>query len=290
MLQIQNITFAYKRGVNVLKDFALTLTRGGVYGLLGSNGAGKSTLLYLISGLLTPGKGHVFFNDVDTRRRLPSTLADIFIVPEEFSLPPIDLNDYIELYGQMYPRFSRDDMERYLDMFEMHAPINLGALSMGQKKKVFMSFALACNTRLLLMDEPSNGLDIPGKSMFRRAISAAAGHDRIIIISTHQVRDIDRILDHILILDHSQILLDESVERIIEKLSFGVTADPDDMAAALYSQPSVDGMAIVTRNTGGMETELNLESLFGFALGQPAKIAEIFAESDDGRLSNTIES
>lgn len=279
MVDIQNISFAYRRSGYVLRDFSCRIDSGGVYGLLGRNGSGKSTLLYLIAGLLTPASGQVLFDGSNTRRRLPSTLSDIFIVPEEFNLPKIRLREYIDLYGVLYPRFSRDDMERYLQLFDMPADIDLGALSMGQKKKAFMSFALACNTRLLLMDEPSNGLDIPGKSMFRRAISAAASADRAIIISTHQVRDIDKILDHILILDHNCIALDATVERITECLDFGMTSDPEEAAAALFALPSIGGTAVVTRNLSGEpQTEINLETLFGYVLEHPEQAAAMFAE------------
>lgn len=164
-----------------------------------------------MSGLLTPRNGRVTFYDTDVRRRLPVTLQDMFLVPEEFELPSISLVSYIELNSPFYPHFSKEDMMKYLHFFEMDLSTDLGALSMGQKKKVFMSFALATNTSLLLMDEPTNGLDIPGKSQFRKFIASGMSDERTIVISTHQVRDIDRILDHVLIMDNSRVLLDEPV-------------------------------------------------------------------------------
>ena len=277
-LDIRDLTFAYKQSGYVLRDFSFSISQGGVYGLLGRNGSGKSTLLYLISGLLTPGRGEVLYDGVNTRLREPSTLRRIFIVPEEFSLPYIPLGRYIDLYAPLYPRFSMADLERYLELFELPRELNLGALSMGQKKKAFMSFALACNTELLLMDEPTNGLDIPGKSMFRRAVASGASDERIMIISTHQVRDIDRILDHILILDHNRIALDATVGEITRRLNFTVTLDPAEMSEALYAAPSIGGTAIVSRNRYGEETELNLETLFGFVLKSPEVAGQIFSE------------
>ena len=221
MLQVENISFSYRRGKKeVLSDFSLSLEKGRVYGLLGKNGAGKSTLLYLMSGLLTPRNGRVTFYDTDVRRRLPVTLQDMFLVPEEFELPSISLVSYIELNSPFYPHFSKEDMMKYLHFFEMDLSTDLGALSMGQKKKVFMSFALATNTSLLLMDEPTNGLDIPGKSQFRKFIASGMSDERTIVISTHQVRDIDRILDHVLIMDNSRVLLDEPVGNICSKFIF----------------------------------------------------------------------
>ena len=244
--------------------------------LVGKNGAGKSTLLYLMSGLLAPKRGRVMYHDTDMRRRLPVTLQDMFLVPEEFELPPISLVSYIELNSKFYPRFSKEDMVKYLHFFEMDMDADLGALSMGQKKKIFMSFALATNTSLLLMDEPTNGLDIPGKSQFRKFLASGMSDDKTIVISTHQVRDIDKVLDHVLIMDNSRVLLDESTASICSKLFFLESDDRELAATALYTLPSVQGNFLMLPNTEGEESEINLELLFGAVLAEPGKIAEIF--------------
>ena len=244
--------------------------------LVGKNGAGKSTLLYLMSGLLAPKRGRVMYHDTDMRRRLPVTLQDMFLVPEEFELPPISLVSYIELNSKFYPRFSKEDMVKYLHFFEMDMDADLGALSMGQKKKIFMSFALATNTSLLLMDEPTNGLDIPGKSQFRKFLASGMSDDKTIVISTHQVRDIDKVLDHVLIMDNSRVLLDESTASICSKLFFLESDDRELAATALYTLPSVQGNFLMLPNTEGEESEINLELLFGAVLAEPGKIAEMF--------------
>lgn len=277
MLQVENISFSYRKGKkNVLHDFSLSLEKGRVYGLLGKNGAGKSTLLYLMSGLLTPKSGKVMYHDTDVRRRLPVTLQDMFLVPEEFDLPPISLISYVELNSQFYPRFSKEDMVKYLHYFELEQEQDLGALSMGQKKKVFMSFALATNTSLLIMDEPTNGLDIPGKSQFRKFIASGMSDDRTIIISTHQVRDIDKILDHVVIMDNSHVLLDESTANICCKLLFVESDDRELAKTALYTLPSVQGNFLMLPNTEDEESEINLELLFGATLAAPEKMAGMF--------------
>ncbi len=277
MLRIDNLTFAYQRkGRPVLDGFSLDIGAGGVYGLLGRNGAGKSTLLYLISGVLTPSSGKVMYRGVDTRLRLPETLSDIFIVPEEFTLPRIPLRDYVKANAPFYPRFSDDDMRRHLEIFDMDPDLNLGALSMGQKKKAFMSFALACNTSLMLMDEPTNGLDIPGKSAFRRFIAQNMTDERTIIISTHQVRDIDRLLDHVVIMDESSVVLSRRIDEITLRLCFELTDSRGLIDQALYAQPSVGGMSVVLPNTDGRETELNLETLFELSLSKPSLVKEMF--------------
>lgn len=277
MITVENLSFLYRKSKRaVLHDFSLSLEKGRVYGLLGKNGAGKSTLLYLMSGLLTPKSGKVVYHDVDVRRRLPITLQDMFLVPEEFDLPPVSLISYIELNSPFYPRFSKEDMVKYLHYFEMDINIDLGALSMGQKKKVFMSFALATNTSLLLMDEPTNGLDIPGKSQFQKFIASGMTDDKTILISTHQVRDIDKVLDHVLIMDNSRVLLNESTMSICDKLFFTESENRELLQSSLFSTPSIQGNFLLLPNESGEDSEINLELLFNATLAVPERISALF--------------
>ena len=277
MITVENLSLLYRKSKRaVLHDFSLSLEKGRVYGLLGKNGAGKSTLLYLMSGLLTPKSGKVVYHDVDVRRRLPITLQDMFLVPEEFDLPPVSLISYIELNSPFYPRFSKEDMVKYLHYFEMDINIDLGALSMGQKKKVFMSFALATNTSLLLMDEPTNGLDIPGKSQFRKFIASGMTDDKTILISTHQVRDIDKVLDHVLIMDNSRVLLNESTMSICDKLFFTESENRELLQSSLFSTPSIQGNFLLLPNESGEDSEINLELLFNATLAVPERISALF--------------
>ena len=277
MFLVEDLTFSYARGrENTLSNFSLSLEKGKVYGLLGKNGAGKSTLLYLMSGLLTPKSGRVLYHGVDVRRRLPLTLQDMFIVPEEFELPSVSLQSYVKLNAPFYPRFSEEDMKHYLALFDLNDKIHLGQLSMGQKKKVFMSFALAANTSLLLMDEPTNGLDIPGKSQFRKMIAAGMSDERTILISTHQVRDIDRILDHIVIMDNSHVMLDASVAEICSRFAFVESDDRSLLSSAIYALPTLQGNLMMLPNEDDADTPINLELLFGAVLEHPERVAEMF--------------
>lgn len=277
MIEAKNLTFSYSRKkAPVLNDFSITIDRGKISGLLGKNGAGKSTLLYLIAGLLTPQDGEVLFDGINTRRRLPQTLQEIFIVPEEFDLPAIPLLEFVETNAPLYPKFSIDDMTRYLHLFDMTLELNLGALSMGEKKKVYMAFALATNTSLLLMDEPTNGLDIPGKSQFRKFIAAGMNDDRNIIISTHQVRDIDQLLDHIIIINNNEVLLNHNINEITEKFIFRNTDTQQVSPDVLHVQASVYGNSVILPNCDNTESDLNLESLFNFAIEKPHIIKEHF--------------
>ena len=276
MIRISNLSFSYKKGNNIFEDFSLDIEKGKVIGLLGKNGTGKSTLLYLLTGLLHAQKGKIAFNGTDVTRREPSTLQETFIVTEEFELPNITLKRYVDATAPFYPRFSHEQLKNYLEVFEMPMDVKLGELSMGQKKKAYISFALATNTNFLVMDEPSNGLDIPSKSQFRKAITMGMNDKRTVIISTHQVRDIDTLLDHVIIIDDKKVLLDASTAKIGTTLFFGEGEGNSTEEGIIYTQPSVTGSSILRANRGDEESNLNLELLFNATLAQRNEIAKLF--------------
>ena len=277
MIEIKNLSFSYgKKKQSVFNDFSLTLDKGSVYGLLGKNGTGKSTLLYLMTGLLRPQAGQVLYKGVDVSMRYPLTLQDMFLVPEEFALPSVSLKRYLKLNTPFYPNFSNELLNACLHDFDMNEDIHLGELSMGQKKKAFMCFALATNTSLLVMDEPSNGLDIPSKSQFRKVIASGMTDEKAVIISTHQVRDIDSLLDHVVIIDGTRVLLNASVKTICDKVYFAEQGMNEPTDTALYVQPSVQGNSVIFPNTENEETNLNLEVLFNAMLAEREKMQTMF--------------
>ena len=277
MLKINDLAFSYSgNGCKVFNDFSLSFEKGAVYGLLGLNGTGKSTLLYLLTGLLRPQQGSVLYKGEDVQKRLPSTLSDMFIVPEEFELPKMSIKRYAALHAGFYPRFSYEQLQKNLAMFGLDDSVVFNNLSMGQQKKAFMCYALATNTSLLVMDEPTNGLDIPSKSEFRRLIASNMTDDKTIIISTHQVRDIDSLLDHIVIIDGSQVLLNASSDEICRRLLFAEQPISEPTDGALFVQPSVAGNSVILPNAYDEESRLNLELLFNGVLAERDKFAVLF--------------
>ena len=262
MINVENLSFKYRGSKrDVLKYLNLSLSENHICGLLGKNGVGKSTLLYLISGLLKPETGRVTVDGMVSSRRSPELLKDIFLVPEEFFLPNTTISEYVKITAPFYPNFSELVLKECLKEFDLPETVKLNELSMGQKKKAFMSVAIATGTRYLLMDEPTNGLDIPSKAQFRRVISRNMTEERTIIISTHQVHDIEAVLDHIVILSENGILLNKSTEDICHEYVFEERA-VDDMADALYAEPSPKGNIVMAKRGVRPETQLNLEVLF----------------------------
>ena len=264
MIEVNNISFRYPGTKhNVFSNFNMSLEANNIYGLLGKNGTGKSTLLYLISGLLSPANGEVKVDGRLATDRLPEMLKDMFIVPEEFNLPAVTLDTYVKINKPFYPNFSQEVLESCLKDFELPQTLKLNELSMGQKKKVYMSFALAAGTKYLFMDEPTNGLDIPSKTQFRRVIANNMSDERTLIISTHQVHDVETLLDHILILSESEMLLNSSVSNICEHFSFEYRQPQEMDDTVIYAEPTLQGNAVIAkRGENDDETQMNLELLF----------------------------
>lgn len=261
MIAIKELSFAYSSAL-VLDNISTTFESGKIYGLLGANGVGKSTLFKLLCGLLTTKKGSIEIDGVSPKGRKPGFLSKIFYVPEDFEGPDMRISSYASGVSQFYPNYDAELFSRMLAGFEIDAERKFTTLSLGQRKRAVLSLALALKTEYLFLDEPTNGLDIPSKAEFRKLVAAAMDENRTIIISTHQVRDVENLLDHIMILDKRAVLLDSSVSDIQKKYSFDISINaPED---ALYVEPGLGGCCSISRNTTGEESRINIELLFNY--------------------------
>jgi len=261
MISIKNLSFGYQKEHPLFKDLRLHLKAGHICGLLGKNGAGKTSLLKNIAGLVFPLKGTCTVNGHNPANREPSFLVDIFYLPEEIFVPDTTVAGYIKGTAPFYPRFNREDHLRYLKDFDVPQSAKLKQLSLGQQKKFMIAFALACNTSVIIMDEPTNGLDIPSKAKFRKIIASAFRDDQLILISTHQVKDLENLIDSVLILHNQQIVLNKSNEELSGVLNFGIIPS-NDLETALYYEESVHGVQGISRNQYGTSSRPDLELLF----------------------------
>ena len=278
MIELHELHFRYHNSPReVLDNVTLRLPAGRIVGLLGKNGTGKSTLIYLMAGLLRPQQGEVRFEQRPVCDRTPAVLADLFVVPEHIELPAIRLSRFVELHRAFYPNFSDELLNENLQHFDLTPEVNLGALSTGQLKKAYISFALATCTRLLLMDEPTNGLDIPSKAQFRRAIAASMNEERTVIISTHQVHDVENLVDHIVMLKECQVGLNLDLDELGRLLRFEQRAYGEDLSDVLYAENSLAGMAVIVPNREEIASQVNLELLFN-ALTQHPDLLERAAQ------------
>lgn len=270
MIELHELHFRYHNSPReVLDNVTLRLPAGRIVGLLGKNGTGKSTLIYLMAGLLRPQQGEVRFEQRPVCDRTPAVLADLFVVPEHIELPAMKLSRYVSLHRDFYPNFSDELLNENLQHFDLTPEVNLGALSTGQLKKAYISFALATGTRLLLMDEPTNGLDIPSKAQFRRTVAASMNEERTIVISTHQVHDVENLIDHIVMLRDHNVALDISTEDLCRQLRFEQRAYGEDLSDSLYAETSITGTALIVPNLDGRDTPLDIELLFNALTQHP---------------------
>ncbi|SHG23453.1 ABC transporter ATP-binding protein [Flagellimonas flava] len=272
MLSIKKLHFAYSNSPAVLSNINLNFSTGNIYGLFGKNGEGKSTLLKLMAGLLFPMTGSCNLHGEPTKKRQPHILKDVFLVPEDFELPSLRIGQFEKINSSFYPSFSKTQFYDLLEEFGLSPSNTISKLSFGQKKKVLIAFGIATNTPLLLMDEPTNGLDIPSKSQFRKVMASAVDQGKCIVISTHQVRDLHSLINHVVILDDSKVCMDLPLETISENLWFGMTPKKN-LEDVIYTESTLGGRAILARGERD-ETEIDLELLFNGVIEAGVKITE----------------
>jgi len=279
MITFKNVDFSYVKKAPLLTNLDLQVAPGHIHGLLGKNGEGKSTLLKLISGLIFPQKGEIEVMGFTPKKRKPEMLRDIFFLPEELPVFSLKIADFQKAYAPFYPNFSVEQFDNYLKEFEIPSKdLKLNKLSFGQKKKVFVAFGLAANTKILLMDEPTNGLDIPSKGQFRRMVASVTDETRCIIISTHQVRDLDSLIDSIIIMDGHEIVFNESIDTITDKLLFKVYDKNEKDDSVIYSEDDLRGFYQVRENLNHEESKLDIELLFNSVNTNKKRIKEIFTQ------------
>ena len=275
MITIKDITFWYSKKNIVFERLSLQLNEGHIYGLLGKNGVGKTTLLKLITGLSFPKSGEVIVDDAIPGNRQPSFLSDIFLVPEEVSLPSMTSLVFARTYGRFYPTFDLAKFKEFLERFEVKPDQKLSGMSLGQKKKALLSFALASNTRYLFLDEPTNGLDIPSKAVFRSILASSFSEDKTIILSTHQVRDLQSLIDTVIVLENRKIILNQSLDRVAQKFTFGHSLLAPVSGEVLYSTSSEMGQTMITLNHSGIPGNVDLETLFSASINIPEQLSAV---------------
>lgn len=280
MLTIRQLNFNYSNSKSVLKSINLDFKAGNIYGLFGKNGEGKSTLMKIMAGLLFPKAGDCTIDAESTKKRSVLGLQHIFLVPEDFELPALPIGTFEKIQSPFYPKFSKEQFYNLIEEFKLSPTDIISRLSFGQKKKVLIAFSLAANTKLILMDEPTNGLDIPSKSQFRKVMASIADEEKCIVISTHQVRDLHSLINHVVILDNAQVAFNKSLEAVSEGLWFGKPSGHNELEV-VYSESSFGGKAILPRANKD-ETEIDLELLFNGILNEPDKINTILKNIHHG--------
>jgi len=298
VITLNDLSFKYKDNEGLFDKLNLNINPGIICGLLGKNGTGKTTLLRLITGLLFAKGGTCKVLGYSPQQRLPQFLQEIYFIPEEFYVPAISVSTYINLFSPFYPKFSKKDFFVFLDELDLDVDKKLHTMSYGQKKKFLIAFALATNCRLLLLDEPTNGLDIPSKGCFRKLLAANLNEERTVIVATHQVRDLQNLLDTIVILDSGKIVFNHSLYEVASKLRFtqqqgmeGMVSSDNNNSNIIYTEKILGGYAVVEQKSADSdseigfvsdsrnESEIDLEILFNAVISNQERISSVFDES-----------
>jgi ABC-2 type transport system ATP-binding protein len=273
MLELANIDFGYDNK-KLFENLNLSLENGHIYGLLGKNGAGKTTLLKNMVGLAFPKKGSSMLNGMVTSGRTPEVLQKIFFLAEEIHVPPVSASQFLKRTAAFYPDFDEEEYYHNLEIFDVEPDIRMDRLSYGQQKKAMIAFALATNTVLLVMDEPTNGLDIPSKVQFRKILASSLTGERIIIISTHQVRDLENLIDAVIVLHDKKVALSAKVDEISEKVKFAVIQD-EPGHDVLYQEECLRGQNAILVNSGDADGKVDLELLFNALTSDTPRLSQI---------------
>jgi ABC-2 type transport system ATP-binding protein len=262
MISIQNLSFSYPKKDSLFHELNWECSDGSIIGLLGKNGAGKSTFLRLLSGLIFPKNGEVKVGLQNPRDGQPDFLKDIFLIPDELAIPiHLKVSDYTKMMAPFYPQFDCGRFETLLREFEIEENAKLGDFSFGQQKKVVLAFGLSTNCKFLLFDEPTNGLDIPSKFTFRKAVAANLGDQQTLIIATHLVKDVENLIDRVVILGDGKVKLDEDLLALSDQLNFGYSVEMPE--TAIYSEKGGVGLHFIqTRQENQNQSQVNLELLF----------------------------
>ena len=260
MIHIESLKFSHSKQQRLFEDLSFNLKPGSITGLLGKNGAGKTSLLKLLSGMLFPEKGNIQVLDYEPKKRQPAFLEKVYYLAEEFYLPGTTAKNYIKANSVFYPDFDKDLMKYQMEEFEIPLSNRLDKMSYGQKKKFLISFALATKCKLLILDEPTNGLDIPSKTIFRKLLAGALEENQLVLISTHQIKDIDNLIDRIMVLNNGKIIFDQDIMEVSDKFRF--TTVPDVSAGEiLYHETSPGGYRVILPGEGS-SSQVDIELLF----------------------------
>jgi ABC-2 type transport system ATP-binding protein len=273
MIELQQVDFKYKKK-QVFNQLNLSFETGHLYGLLGKNGTGKSTMFRLLCGLLKPKQGKVTTFGFEAYKRNPEMLSKIFLLPEEFHVPPVLVSEFAQSFGPFYPKFDQALFQKLLDDFQIPSNNHLTQMSLGQKKKALIAFSLATNTELLLMDEPTNGLDILSKVQFKKVIQSISRPDKCIVISTHQVKDIENLVDRMAVIDEGVVLFDKPLDTIEHKLKFSITNEL--ISDAIYQDETIRGYETIQLNSTSEKSKVDLEVLYKAIMTKPDVLNKIF--------------
>jgi ABC-2 type transport system ATP-binding protein len=275
MINMNAVTFGYG-GRPLFEGLSLSLKPGSCYGLLGLNGAGKTSLLKLAAGALLPSAGSIEAFGREPGKRSAAHLADLCFVPEDPLAPDMTVERWLERIAVFRPAF---DAPRFVDLLQelgLDRKGKVSTWSYGQRKKFALAGALVSGARLLLLDEPTNGLDIPGKTQFRRILSSMLEADKVIVVSTHQVRDLENLMDPIVVVHQGQVVFEASIDSLAATLSSTRLSELAGRKVVAARQDALGWHALLAEPGPALDIEL----LFEAAIAVPDRLVAAMSGGD----------
>ena len=214
-IEISNVTVRYGH-VTAASDVTLTVARGSVYALLGRNGAGKSSLVRCLLGQRKPDAGTIRAFGEDTWTRRASLMQRIGVVSEEADAPPeMTVAQIARFCSRLYARWDQKEVDERLQRFEVPATSKFGTLSKGQKKQALLALALATSPDLLVLDDPTLGLDVVArKSLFEEVIAELADRGITVFLTTHDLAGIETLADRVAIMKNGTLVVEEELDAL----------------------------------------------------------------------------
>ena len=275
-IKMNGLNFSYAKQAVLFKDLNIFLKSGGICALLGKNGSGKTTLFKIITGLIFPEQGACQVQGYNPAKREADFLEEIYFLPEALHVPKLTGKEYVNFYAKFYKQFDYFNFDNYLKEFNLSQNKLLTHFSQGEKKKFLIAFGLATNARLLLLDEPTNGLDIPSKSQFRKLMASYVRDEKLILIATHQVHDIENLIDSLVVLEEGKIIFNQNLLDVAKKMAFLMTSKEPEPLASFYHEKRIGGYMAIAPNLQDEETQIDLEILFNAILANKTKIQSLF--------------
>lgn len=283
MYSLVNLTYDYRRGARAVNDITAEIGPG-LHLLLGENGAGKTTLLHLLSGLLFPTEGSCAYNGTELSLRRPHILRDIFFMPDDFECAFSTISRMARCHGRFYPNFNYELMYANLADFGLTGNERIRTMSLGMRRKAYISYALALRTPVLLLDEPANGMDIDAKKILRRVLTRSIGDDSTVIISTHNVYDLGSLFENVMIMHAGRLRLSMPVWQVLERVAFVTSSSP--VPGALYQEPDRGRFMAIIPNTDCIDTDIDYRLLYSAAMSPAGDALVAYITTTDQDLRN----
>lgn len=240
IIETRNLSRSYGR-TEAVRSLTLSVPQGGACALLGPNGAGKTTTLKVLMNLLRPSSGAATVLGVDSRKLGPAQFEQIGHVSENQKLPPgLTVRGFLDFCRALYPAWDRALEARLLTLFDLPPKRKLAQLSRGMRMKAALLSSLAYRPRLIVMDEPFAGLDpVVRDEVTSGLLELAGGGDWTLLVSSHDIDDVERLVDHAAILKSGSLLLDETVESLQKRFrrveaAFGHPAGPPSLSKSCF--------------------------------------------------------